>query len=138
MSMCRAKETQPGRDMHAALALQIDELRKLPIPRLNERYVEVFGLKPPVAFRQYLTRRIAWKLQAIALGGLSEAATLRASEIAKDVHFDDSASLVIETRARSSRKRNRRHRDKRQPEAGSELTRIYKDRRIVVKVNASG
>jgi hypothetical protein len=83
-------------------------------------------------------RRIGWKLQAIALGSLTEAAMNRACAIASDVRFADPDSLRPESKSRSKRKQNRRQRDKRQPEPGSELTRIYKDRRIVVKVNASG
>jgi hypothetical protein len=136
--MFTEKETPKERADAAGLALQIAELQEIPIPQLNERYLQAFGVNPPVVHRQYLVRRIAWKLQASTLGGLSERAMLRASEIAKDVRFDDSDTLSIETRASSSRKRSRRHRDKRQPEPGSELTRVYKDRRIVVKVNANG
>jgi AraC-like DNA-binding protein len=136
MSMFTAQETPEGRA--DGLAHEIAELREMSIPQLNEHYDQVFGVKPLVAYRQYLVRRIAWKLQAISWGGLSETAMLRASEIARDIRFDDSASVIVETRASSSRKRNRLRPDKRQPEAGSELTRIYKDRRIVVKVHSSG
>ncbi len=110
----------------------------MPVAQLNEQYVQLFGSKPLVFYRQYLVRRIAWKLQAIALGGLSEAALGRARTIASDVQFDDPDNLESEHKSHSKRKRKRRERDKRQPEPGSELTRIYKDRRIVVKVNASG
>jgi hypothetical protein len=135
--MFTAKETPKGQPDGAGLTLQIEELREMPIAQLNERYVQAFGFKPLVVHRQFLVRRIAWKLQATTLGGLSERAMLRASEIAKDVRFDEADTLAIGTGANSSRKQSRRHRDKRQPEPGSELTRIYKDRRIVVKVNAN-
>jgi hypothetical protein len=118
-----------------ALAAQIGELREMPVTQLNERYLVLFGSKPMVVYRQYLVRRIAWKLQAIARGGLSDASMNRARTIASDVRFGDPK---LEPKSRSKRKQNRRQRDKRQPGPGSELTRIYKDRRIVVKVNASG
>jgi hypothetical protein len=123
---------------NGALAAQIEGLRAMPIAQLNERYLQLFGSKPLVVYRQHLVRRIAWKLQAIAFGALSDAAMNRARAIASDVRFDDPQNLNPDPKPRSKRKQNRRQRDKRQPEPGSELTRIYRDRRIVVKVNASG
>jgi hypothetical protein len=123
---------------NGALAAQIEELREIPVAQLNGRYLQLFGSKSMVVYRQYLARRIAWKLQAMAFGGLSETALNRARTIASDVRFADPDGLSLQPKSRSKRKQNRRQRDKRQPEPGSELTRIYKDRRIVVKVNASG
>ena len=118
-----------------ARAAQIEELRATPVVQLNDQYLQLFGSKPAVFYRQYLVRRIAWKLQAIALVGLSEAALARARTITRDVWFDDSDHVAIGTKPGS---KNWRQRDKRHAEPGSELTRIYKDRRIVVKVNSNG
>src|SRR5882724_9743656 len=132
MCMENLKET----DGQSSLAAQIAELREMPIVELNERYLQSFGAKPRVVYRQYLVRRIAWKLQAIALGGLSTATLARAAEIARNISFEAIPALVVATRSRAKQKQ--RHRDKRQPEPGSQLTRIYKDRRIVAKVIADG
>ena len=123
---------------HGALAAQVEELREMPVAQLNERYLHLFGSKPPVVYRQYLVRRITWRLQAIAHGGLSEEALARARTIVNDVRFANSDHPATKPKSRSKKTRNRRQCDKRQPEPGSELTRVYKDRRIVVKVNASG
>jgi len=44
----------------------------------------VFGEATPCRHRQHLFRRIAWRLQALAEGDLSERARQRAGEIARD------------------------------------------------------
>src|SRR5579862_389676 len=63
---------------------QIEALRKLPAKALRVRYHELFGEKSRSGNRQFLFRRVAWRLQALAEGDLSERARLRAREIAND------------------------------------------------------
>jgi hypothetical protein len=138
MSMFTAQETPQRPPDVSGLALQIDELWAMSLPQLAECYLGAFGVHSIIGSRHYLVRRIAWKWQSGALGGLSDSARAQAAEIAREIRFGDKETLTSETRAISSRKRNPRLGDKRQPEAGSELTRIYKDRRIVAKVNSEG
>ena len=52
------------------------------VGQLQRRYVEVFGEPVRSRHKQYLIRRIAWRLQANAEGGLSERALRRAEELA--------------------------------------------------------
>ena len=52
------------------------------VGKLQGRFVEVFGEPVRSQHRQYLIRRIAWRLQANAEGGLSERALRRAEELA--------------------------------------------------------
>lgn len=49
-----------------------------------ERYAQLFGEVPRSRHRPYLIRRIAWRLQAMAEGDLSERARQRAEELAND------------------------------------------------------
>lgn len=64
---------------------QIDELRGMPVSRLRERYAEAFGEPTASGNRQWLFRRVAWRIQSLAEGDLSERARRRAAELARDV-----------------------------------------------------
>lgn len=64
---------------------QIDELRDMPVSRLRERYAEAFGEPTTSGNRQWLYRRVAWRIQSLAEGDLSERARRRAAELARDV-----------------------------------------------------
>ena len=63
---------------------QIEELRYMTVSQLREKYREVFGEESRSNHKQFLFRRIAWRIQALAEGGLSELAKRRALEIAND------------------------------------------------------
>jgi hypothetical protein len=52
--------------------------------QLKETYRELFGEQSRSNHKQFLFRRIAWRIQANAWGGLSERARQRALEIADD------------------------------------------------------
>src|SRR4051794_15686450 len=117
-------ETPQETQARASIAAQIEELQSMPIPELNQKYLVAFGVKPPVSYRQYLVRRIAWQLQSLASGGLSETALTRARQITSDLQFDGTAkkiARVIRSKGRKSRPNNP---DPRQPAHGSVLTRI--------------
>ncbi len=64
---------------------QTDELRDMPVSRLRERYADVFGEPTTSGNRQWLYRRVAWRVQSLAEGDLSERARRRATELARDV-----------------------------------------------------
>ena len=63
-------ETNVGREVAA--------LSRMTVKQLKRRYAEVFGEATNGNHRTWLVRRIAWRLQALAEGGLSERATARA------------------------------------------------------------
>ena len=67
-----------------ALPEQIEGLRHMTVGQLKDRYFEVFGEQSRSNHKQFLFRRIAWRIQANAEGGLSERARRRALEIAND------------------------------------------------------
>src|ERR1019366_8074568 len=70
--------------MDAAVLREIENLRRLSVGGLREKYREVFGEDSRSHHKDFLFRRIAWRLQAIAEGDLSERARRRALEIAND------------------------------------------------------
>ncbi len=62
----------------------VDDLQRMTVPRLRERYAEVFGEPTRSGNRQFLVRRIAWRLQAMDEGDLTDRARRRAAELARD------------------------------------------------------
>ena len=63
---------------------EIDDLQYKTVAQLQIRYREVFGESSRSNHKQFLIRRVAWRLQALAEGDLSERARQRAAELAND------------------------------------------------------
>ena len=59
------------RSQNASKWREIDALRHQSVGQLRVRYLEVFGLESRSNHKQFLVRRIAWRLQANAEGDLS-------------------------------------------------------------------
>jgi len=59
-------------------------LQRLTMPELRARFAELFGETTAAKNRTWLLRRVAWRLQALAEGDLSERARQRAAELASD------------------------------------------------------
>src|SRR5271155_4963930 len=70
--------------MHPPIGQQLGELQGLSTPQLRGRFAELFGERTPANNRTWLIKRIGWRLQALAEGGLSERALRRAAELAND------------------------------------------------------
>jgi hypothetical protein len=70
--------------MSQNLATQITALRQMPPAQLREKYLEVFGEPTRSGNKDFLFKRLAWRIQSIAEGGLSERARQRAAELARD------------------------------------------------------
>jgi hypothetical protein len=125
--------------MDAAVLKEIESLRRLSVGGLREKYRAVFGEDSRSHHKDFLFRRIAWRLQAVAEGDLSERARRRAMEIAND------ADLRIRAPKDFGPKDVARRtvvgiidgkRDCRLPEPGTLVTREFKGRTFVVKVLA--
>ena len=61
-----------------------DALRGQTVAQLKVKYRELFGDESRSNHKQFLVRRIAWRLQALAEGDLSERARERALSLARD------------------------------------------------------
>jgi hypothetical protein len=127
--------------MDPTVSESIEELGSSKISTLKKRYRELFGEESKSSNKQFLFRRIAFRLQANAEGDLSERARRRIGDIADDrdlrvrapkefVARPDFGSPIID--------RTRPPKDYRLPEPGTVLTRRLGDRQIVVKVLAEG
>ena len=125
------------------LRKQIAALQKMTARELRQRHKELFGEENRSSNRQYLFRRIAWRLQALAEGGLSERARSRAQELAReaDIRLNPPADLEMPpapANLATATGRIELARDERLPVPGSLLTRVFKGREYHVKVLPNG
>jgi hypothetical protein len=70
--------------MTMTIAQQLAALAVMTPAQLRARYAEVFGEEARSGNKDWLRKRIAWRLQALAEGGLSERGIRRANELAND------------------------------------------------------
>ena len=127
--------------MDRAMIAAIEQLRGLTVAALRTKYQEVFGEESKSSHKQFLFRRIAWRMQANAEGGLSERARRRAAEIADEADLRIRAPKSFSTESSSGGEwsdGSQRQRDCRLPAPGTLLTRRVEDRQIVVKVLGDG
>jgi len=114
------------------IAQEVVSLQQLTIVELRHKYIEVFGEACRSRHKQWLIKRIAWRIQANAQGGLSERARKRATELANDADLRLTAPKTV------VKKRTTIQTDDRLPQPGNDLTRNYKGESIVVKVLDDG
>src|SRR6184192_4167316 len=74
----------------------IATLQRLTMQELRVRYAELFGETTSAKNRTWLLRRVAWRLQSLAEGELSERARQRATELASDADLRITAPRVKE------------------------------------------
>jgi hypothetical protein len=118
----------------------INVLRGMTVTELRKKYVEVFGEESRSCNRDYLWKRIAWRLQALVEGDLSERARRRAEEIVDETDLRirpprgsfkpiDESSLAW-TASYSFQSDH----DRRLPMPGAILSRQYKGKTIRIMV----
>ena len=115
---------------------QIKTLAGDSVGKLKEKYRDVFGHESRSNHKQFLVRRIAWRLQANAEGELSERARERALLLAEeaDLRIRAPESFLREV----SRAAGKHRGDPRLPAAGTRLTREFRGESICVEVLEKG
>jgi len=130
--------------LNRALKNEIDDLRRMTVGQLRQKHLEFFGEEARSKHKAALFKRIAWRMQMLAEGGLSERARLRAIELANDADLrirppksafeaklpsqnGHSATVTVSPGS-----------DPRLPMPGAILSRDYKGRRISVDVRDNG
>lgn len=66
------------------VADELATLQRMTTGELCQRYQELFGQPVRTRHKAYLVRKLAWRVQELAEGGLSERARRRAAELAND------------------------------------------------------
>jgi hypothetical protein len=119
--------------MNTSIEVEIEELRKLSSLALRAKYREFFGEESRSANRQFLFRRVAWRMQAVAEGDLSERARRRALELANDADL-----RVQPLKAFLNRPMRVTGPDPRLPAPGTIMRRSFKGRNLEVRVLDDG
>ena len=118
---------------------EIDGLRHQTVGQLKGKYREVFGQESRSNHKQFLVRRIAWRLQANAEGDLSERARQRALVLAQETELRIRApeSFLRELSGATGKWRGD-PRDRRLPRPSTWLTRQFHGQSIAVEVLEKG
>jgi DUF2924 family protein len=125
--------------MNVELSQPIDQLRHMTTAQLKLKYRELFGQPSHSNHKAYLFRRVAWRMQAVAEGGLSERARQYAREIATDADLRLCApNQPIQTQPAVRVASASRQRDPRVPPPGTQLIKRYKDKTLTVTVLEDG
>lgn len=77
--------------MNLDVEAELDTLRRMSIDQLRAKFAVVFGEPTRSRHKEYLIKRIIWRMQANLEGGLSERARQRATELANDADLRISA-----------------------------------------------
>lgn len=126
---------------HARIAREVENLRALSTDQLRAKWEEVWGEKCRSRNKDFLRKRIAWKIQANAYGGLSQRALDRARELADETLLkirNPAPFSPPSTGGRSTRQRIHAPGDPRIPGPGAVITRDYKGRKLLVSVLDDG
>jgi Protein of unknown function (DUF2924) len=128
--------------MRVNLGKELAALRRMAVSELRTRYAEVFGEPTTVRHKDWLVKRIIWRLQALAERDLTERARRRAAELANDADLRRKApKSPPATPAAGPRTRTGHLQspgDRRLPPPGSTIKRVYKGQTHDVKVLPTG
>lgn len=125
--------------MNLDIDRELDSLQQMTVPQLRQRHLEVFGQETGTHNKLHLIRKIAWRIQAIAEGDLSERARQRAAELARDadVRVRPPKEFAV-GQAGGERTTVAIQTDSRLPSIGDAIVRTYKGQKIRVVVLADG
>ena len=104
---------------------QVADLQTMPLEELRERWKALFGSDPPAYRKAHLVKRLAYRIQELAFGGLSEETKQQLRAIARE---HDGASGVL----------RRRNPSKAGPLPGTRLVREWQGERHEATVTRDG
>ena len=70
--------------MEATMLRQLAEIQDMPYPALKEKWRSLYGTEPPAYTRQHMVRRLAYRVQELAYGGLSDETKAELERIAEE------------------------------------------------------
>ena len=77
-------ESNNGSRVRHSVLRQLATLKTMPMDQLRERWRDLYGGEPPGYKRQFLIKRLAYRIQELFYGGLPEAAKTRLRQVAQD------------------------------------------------------
>ena len=106
---------------------KINKLRTMPVGELRDEWFKLYGETTRSRNRQYLWRRLAWRVQELAYGGLSDRAKARLEELATDeFRRARTPGSTIPGPASTRPTTSKHRRDPRLPPPGTVITKHYK------------
>lgn len=119
---------------------ELAALKTLRIAALRARYAEAFGETTNAGNRDFLIKRILWRLQSQFEGTLSQRAQRRAAELADECYLRTTIpkQRVVTESPTAQTVMTAMHRADGSPAVGTVLTRQYKGRLIQVAVLTDG
>ena len=128
--------------MRLNVGKELAALRRMTPAELRERYAEVFSEASRSGHKEWLIKKIIWRIQANAEGGLSERAKRRALELANDADLRTKAprteKQMLPMVATPVRRVLPERQDRRLPIPGTVISRPYKGQSLHVAVLADG
>ena len=116
-------------------------LKRLSVSQLQARHAELFGETTTARHKTWLIRRLAWRLQALAEGDLSERARQHAAELARDADLrlqPPQGTTATALHGGGQPPVGRGSANHRLPPPGTILTRLYKGQTLQVQVLEQG
>jgi hypothetical protein len=117
---------------------EIASLQRMTVQQLRQKYAEVFDEETNGRNKIWLVKRIAWRMQARAEGGLSERARKRALELADDADLRMNPPPMKAASETPTVQSLRFPHDDRLPPPGTVITRKYKGEVVQVRVRPDG
>ena len=119
---------------------EVSTLQRLSVGQLRQRFAELFGETTKASNRTWLVKRIAWRMQALAEGDLSQRARQRAAQLARDadLRLNPPPSQATTTTPPPQPSNAPAPVDRRLPPPGTLLTRPYKGQLVQVHVLTDG
>jgi len=124
--------------MVQCLNIELASLQQMSPAQLRDKYLEVFGEASRSGNKEFLAKRLAWRIQSLAEGGLSERAKRRADELARDADIRMTIPRTRSPEGSSPSGMPVIAPDRRVPIPGTVLTRQYRGQLIQVRVLAEG
>ena len=126
-----ARQTAPA----DSVLVEIQRLRAMTVGELRDRWRELYSDDARSRNKDFLFRRLAWRLQELAYGGLSDRAKARAAELAGNAPLRIRPPRGFEPTALAPPPPKR---DPRLPKVGTVLVRDYRGEEIRVAVRDDG
>ena len=125
--------------MELNILQEVATLQRLSVGQLRQRFAELFGEATAASNRTWLIKRIAWRMQALAEGDLSQRARRRAAELVRDADLRLNAPRSPTATATTPEPVSvPTPVDHRLPPPGTILTRPYKGQLVQVQVLTDG
>jgi hypothetical protein len=133
-SEARMTKPDPNKVPGTNVTQELETLRSMTTSALAEKFFELYGEPTRSRNKPYLQKRLAWRIQEIAEGGLSESALAKIAELGDKLPERWKRNLA-RTSARIAKAEDR---DPRLPAVGTTLTRKYDGASHRVSVREDG